>query len=91
MTKKILPLLSLNLAYYLVYSKRHFWLLSHRFKSNIGMDGVFLDTVDDIDDYFYNKPALQTEISTAYKTLLTNIKEQDPIKIPSLPYINAVL
>ncbi|MDT3765699.1 hypothetical protein [Priestia filamentosa] len=55
------------------------------------MDGVFLDTVDDIDDYFYNKPALQTEISTAYKTLLTNIKEQDPIKIPSLPYINAVL
>ncbi|MGG2094331.1 endo alpha-1,4 polygalactosaminidase [Bacillus sp. S13(2024)] len=68
-----------------------------------GMDGVFLDTVGDIDDYFYNKPAEQKKFRNTYDTLLKQIKNIDSnlilmqnwgfdtIKNTSLYAIDAVL
>ncbi|WP_379970561.1 endo alpha-1,4 polygalactosaminidase [Ectobacillus sp. sgz5001026] len=68
-----------------------------------GLDGVFLDTVGDIDDYFYDKPIDQTKIRGGYVALLKEMKAKypslllmqnwgfDTIKTTSLPYIDAVL
>lgn len=68
-----------------------------------GLDGVFLDTVGDIDDYFYDKPADQANIRNGYVELLKAIKTNNPnlllmqnwgfdtVKTASLPYIDAVL
>lgn len=41
------------------------------------IDGVFLDTVGDIDDYFYEQPTVQNKFRNAYVTLLKEIKEVD--------------
>lgn len=42
-----------------------------------GIDGVFLDTAGDIDDYFYNQPATQEKFREAYANLLKEIKSID--------------
>lgn len=42
-----------------------------------GLDGVFLDTVDDIDYYLHKRDEEQGAFRTAYKTLLIEIKKQD--------------
>lgn len=42
-----------------------------------GIDGVFLDTVGDIDDYFYDQPTVQKQFRDAYVTFLKEIKEID--------------
>ncbi|WP_052130182.1 endo alpha-1,4 polygalactosaminidase [Ureibacillus sinduriensis] len=42
-----------------------------------GMDGVFLDTVDDIDYYLHERDEEQDEFRTAYQSLLVEIKKQD--------------
>ncbi|WP_416828313.1 endo alpha-1,4 polygalactosaminidase [Ectobacillus polymachus] len=68
-----------------------------------GMDGVFLDTVGDIDDYFYDKPIDQANLRNGYTALLKDIKATNPnllimqnwgfdtVKTTSLPYLDAVL
>ncbi|MBK5491815.1 endo alpha-1,4 polygalactosaminidase [Bacillus sp. TH13] len=67
------------------------------------IDGVFLDTVGDIDDYFYDQPAIQEQIQLAYVNLLKEIKSLDSnlfliqnwgfetIKSTSLNFIHGVL
>lgn len=68
-----------------------------------GIDGVFLDTVGDIDDYFCNQPVIQENFRNAYVTLLKEIKNIDSslllvqnwgfetVKSTSLNLIHAVL
>ncbi|HHK5535523.1 TPA: endo alpha-1,4 polygalactosaminidase [Bacillus mobilis] len=68
-----------------------------------GIDGVLLDTVGDIDDYFYDQPAKQKQFREAYVNLLKEIKGLDSkllliqnwgfetIKTASLNFIHGVL
>ncbi|MEI2319306.1 endo alpha-1,4 polygalactosaminidase [Bacillus paramobilis] len=68
-----------------------------------GIDGVFLDTVGDIDDYFYDQAALQEKFRLAYVNLLKEIKSVDSnlllvqnwgfetIKSAALNFIHGVL
>lgn len=42
------------------------------------MDGIFFDTVDDIDYYFRNDPAAQKAMRAGYKQLLDDIKRAYP-------------
>ncbi|PFN28156.1 endo alpha-1,4 polygalactosaminidase [Bacillus cereus] len=68
-----------------------------------GIDGVFLDTAGDIDDYFYDQPATQEKFRGAYVNLLKEIKSLDSnlfliqnwgfetIKSISLNFIHGVL
>lgn len=68
-----------------------------------GMDGVFLDTAGDIDDYFHKQPDVQKYFREAYVDLLKEMKQIDSnlifvqnwgfdtIKSASLNYIHAVL
>lgn len=42
-----------------------------------GMDGVFLDTVDDIDYYLHERHEEQNSFRQAYQSLLIEIKKQD--------------
>ncbi|MGF2711586.1 endo alpha-1,4 polygalactosaminidase [Bacillus cereus] len=68
-----------------------------------GINGVFLDTAGDIDDYFYDQPATQGKFREAYVNLLKEIKSIDSnllliqnwgfetIKNTSLNFIHGVL
>ncbi|HDR7792759.1 TPA: endo alpha-1,4 polygalactosaminidase [Bacillus luti] len=68
-----------------------------------GIDGVFLDTAGDIDDYFYDQPVTQEKFREAYVNLLKEIKDLDSnllliqnwgfetIKNTSLNFIHGVL
>lgn len=55
-------------------------LLTDQVRTDIvskGMDGVFLDTVDDIDYYLHKRDQEQKEFRTAYTELLMKIKKED--------------
>ncbi|WP_422067247.1 putative glycoside hydrolase [Sporolactobacillus shoreae] len=94
-------------TYIMDLSKPHYQdILMNKVNSQIAakdMDGVFLDTVGDIDDYFYKDPAVQNQFRQAYKTLLGKIKSSypglsliqnwgfDTVKSTSAPYINGVM
>ncbi|MGP7819546.1 endo alpha-1,4 polygalactosaminidase [Niallia sp. 01092] len=69
-------------TYIMDLSKAHYRnILLKKVKNQIvqkGMDGVFLDTVGDIDDYFYDKPKEQKKFRTSYNTLLNSIKSTNP-------------
>lgn len=69
-------------TYIMDLSKPHYQsVLMNKVTSEIAgkqMDGVFLDTVGDIDDYFYNDPQTQDQFRSAYKTLLEKIKSACP-------------
>ncbi len=68
-----------------------------------GIDGVFLDTAGDIDDYFYDQAAVQEKFRLAYVNLLKEIKSVDSnlllvqnwgfetIKSATLNFIHGVL
>ncbi|WP_157950848.1 putative glycoside hydrolase [Peribacillus acanthi] len=46
-----------------------------------GLDGVFFDTIGDIDDYFSKEPAAQKKLRDSYLQLLKSIKQTNPEKI----------
>jgi polysaccharide biosynthesis protein PelA len=68
-----------------------------------GFDGIFLDTVGDIDDYFLKKPKELKKLRTGYINLLKEIKKQnkdivliqnwgfDTYKNASKPFIDGIL
>lgn len=68
-----------------------------------GMDGVFFDTVDDIDYYLHKRDEEQSVFRAAYQALLAEIKNQDSslllmqnrgfdtLKAGSEPFIDALL
>lgn len=43
-----------------------------------GLDGIFFDTVDDIDYYFHEHKKVQNDMRTGYKALLEELKRQYP-------------
>lgn len=43
-----------------------------------GLDGIFFDTVDDLDYYFRDHPSLLQEMRDGYRVLLSEIKKQYP-------------
>jgi polysaccharide biosynthesis protein PelA len=71
--------------------------------SSKGFDGIFLDTVGDIDDFFLKKPKELQKLRNGYLTLLKEIKKQnkqlilvqnwgfDTYKNASNPYIDGIL
>jgi polysaccharide biosynthesis protein PelA len=68
-----------------------------------GLEGIFLDTAGDIDDFFYDKPKELQKLRTGYTTLLQDIKKQneelillqnwgfETYKQTSNPYIDGIL
>lgn len=69
-------------TYIMDISKTHYRnILLKKVKNQIvkkEMDGVFLDTVGDIDDLFYNKLQLQKKFRKAYMTFLSEVKSANP-------------
>lgn len=68
-----------------------------------GMDGIFIDTSGDIDDYFHDRPLLKKKLREGYIQLLAALKKADPdllilqnwgfdtYKQASKPYVNAIM
>ncbi|MCP2035271.1 endo-alpha-1,4-polygalactosaminidase (GH114 family) [Planomicrobium sp. HSC-17F08] len=69
-------------TYVMDISEKHYRdVLMHKIRTEINekqMDGIFLDTVDDLDYYFRDDPVTQKAMRTGYKQLLEEIKTAYP-------------
>lgn len=45
---------------------------------NKGVDGIFIDTAGDIDDYFYKDEQMKQMLRDGYRQLLISLKQQNP-------------
>ncbi|MBM7649095.1 endo-alpha-1,4-polygalactosaminidase (GH114 family) [Bacillus ectoiniformans] len=59
------------------YRQALLWKVEH-YIADQKLDGVFFDTVDDLDYYFRDRPAVLEEMQAAYRTLLNEIHKRHP-------------